>query len=450
MRQARIATRIPRANSLIQKGMDGASQFLLEKQANLQFRTKLLLWFVLVTAGLTCATLLVVRHTAGSQAERQVEQDARNALLTFQVVQNQRHAALSRKADLLAMLAYMRNGDASTIQDVSQDPWQSDECDLFVLADPKGKITALHTAVPNLSRASAEEMIRRSLKEGSGAAWWLSDRRLYQVVLQRYLEVRGLKNHLLGTVVVGREVNARRAKDLSRISSSDLVFHNGSDVLITSLPLAKELELTSQLGGPDVHGAIHIGDTKFFASSAELTPAISLTVLKSYDEATASLQRLNRALLGLGLIAILAGGALVFGVSNAFTRPLAHLAKGVRAAEQGDFGYPLDMAGEDEVAQVTRAFENMRRTLQSNEAQRQQLEEQLRQSQKMDALGRLAGGVAHDFNNLLTVIKGHCDLLLARLEHGDPSYRNGEQIQKTADRAAALTRQFLAFSRTPG
>ncbi|HVS74816.1 MAG TPA: ATP-binding protein, partial [Candidatus Acidoferrales bacterium] len=55
--------------------------------------------------------------------------------------------------------------------------------------------------------------------------------------------------------------------------------------------------------------------------------------------------------------------------------------------------------------------------------------------------------VAHDFNNLLTVIKGHSDLLLARIERGDPAYGSSEQIQKTADRAASLTRQLLAFSR---
>lgn len=451
MRQALSILLIPEANLFIQKQIHWLRGFLTEKQANLQFRTKLLLWFVLITAGLTCATLLVVRHTAESQAERQVEQDARNALLTFQVVENQHQAVLSRKADLLAMLAYIRNGDATTIRDVSQDPWQSDECDLFVVADHKGKVTAVHTTIPNLSRANAEEMIRRSSKEGSGAAWWLSDRRLYQVVLQPFYEDERLKSHLLGTVVVGREIDGKRAKDLGRISSSELVFHNGSDVVITTLPLAKELELTSQLGGQDVHGQVRIGNKQYFASSVELTPdmnpALSLTVLKSYDEARASLRRLNHALLGLGLMAVLAGGALVFGVSDAFTRPLANLAKGVRAVEQGDFGYPLDTAGRDEVAQVTRAFEKMRRTLQSNEGQRQQLEDQLRQAQKMDALGRLAGGVAHDFNNLLTVIKGHCDLLMARLERGDPSYGSSEQIQKTADRAAALTRQLLAFSR---
>jgi two-component system cell cycle sensor histidine kinase/response regulator CckA len=75
------------------------------------------------------------------------------------------------------------------------------------------------------------------------------------------------------------------------------------------------------------------------------------------------------------------------------------------------------------------------------------LEQQFVQSQKMQAIGQLAGGVAHDFNNLLTAISGHCDLLLLRHEQSDPDYADLIQISQNANRAAALVGQLLAYSR---
>ena len=82
-----------------------------------------------------------------------------------------------------------------------------------------------------------------------------------------------------------------------------------------------------------------------------------------------------------------------------------------------------------------------------NVAERRQLEQQLRQAQKLEAIGQLAGGVAHDFNNLLTVISGSCELILDGMKPGDPLRNWALSIRDAASQSAALTGQMLAFSR---
>ncbi len=118
---------------------------------------------------------------------------------------------------------------------------------------------------------------------------------------------------------------------------------------------------------------------------------------------------------------------------------------GSAAAYRSKSGHPVEV----EVKATPIVFEGRRVICAMVRDIRQRLhwERQLRQSQKMEAVGRLAGGVAHDFNNLLTVILGYSQLLLARLSLEDPSRAPVTQIHVAADRAAAMTRQLLAFSR---
>jgi hypothetical protein len=104
---------------------------------------------------------------------------------------------------------------------------------------------------------------------------------------------------------------------------------------------------------------------------------------------------------------------------------------------------PIDLA----VSQVVRGGAPMLIVVVRDISKRKKLEEQYRQSQKMEAVGRLAGGIAHDFNNLMQAILGYSNLLDRRLAPGDPNHETVDQIQKSLAHATSLTRQLLAFSR---
>jgi signal transduction histidine kinase len=192
----------------------------------------------------------------------------------------------------------------------------------------------------------------------------------------------------------------------------------------------------------------------------------------------------------IGLFLFVMGVAGAFVLSREITRPLYQLTAGATAISRGDDSRSVEIQQNDEVGQLAKAFNTMveklrdsqrelehkvqERTAQLEEANRQlkqlsethaqkrtvaekertvalealhNTEKQLLQSQKLEAVGRLAGGISHDFNNLLTVILGYSDIIKRNLQESHPLRRNVEEIVRASERAASLTRQLLAFSR---
>ena len=425
----------------------------------IRLRTKFLLSLLVISTGLTTATLLIVRYSVEKRIRESIREELRDSVSTYRSFERQREGTLTRSAELLANLpnvrALMTTQDPVTIQDGSADIWRLSGSELLVLAGRSGNVMGLRSSSAGLSKETAQKLMQRSLERAEPQDWWLGGGHLYEVWIQPIYFGSTSEERTLGYMAVGYEVDERAAKDFSNIASSEVAFRSGSALVTSTVAAPRRLELVRQLDSLRDAAAepqeITLGSDRYLVStvslSADAIQPVSLSVLKSFDKATAFLSELNRVLLGLGLVCVLAGSFVVFVISDTFTRPLANLVAGVRALEGGDFAYPLESSGGDEVAEVTGAFDRMRANLQKTQNEHRSLEERLRQAHKMEAVGRLAGGVAHDFNNLLTIIRGHGDLLLDRADTLGPVRNSIEQMQKAAGRAVSMTRQLLAFSR---
>jgi signal transduction histidine kinase/CheY-like chemotaxis protein len=428
--------------------------------SKIRLRTKFLLSLLAISAGLTAATLLIVSYTVQKRIRESIREELRNSVDTYRTFEQQREDTLLRSAELIANLpnvrALMTTEDPATIQDASADVFRLSGSDLLVLANRAGMVSGLRTSTSRFDLGTAQNLLRRSLDRGDSQDWWFGGGHLYEVLIQPIYFGSPSQNTTIGLLVVGHEIDERAARDFSSLASSEVAFHLGNSSVASTLAPTQQAELARQLsaGPTNLSGTpreIQLGAERYVVATVGLSPegglGVSLSVLKSLDKATAFLSGLNRGLLALGLLSVLAGSALVFLISHTFTRPLASLVGGVRALEKGNFDYPLESSGGDEVTEVTQAFLRMRAHMAESQAEQRQLEERLRQAHKMEAVGRLAGGVAHDFNNLLTIIRGNSDLLIDREGADNFQRRCAEQIQKAAGRAVSMTRQLLAFSR---
>lgn len=414
-----------------------------------RLRTKFLLSMVLVTAGLTSLSLLLVRRTMQSQVLDGIYSDLQNSVITFQSFQHEQEVTLSRSADLLADLpntrALMTTHDEATIQDGSEALWRLAGSDLFVLADPTGKIVALHTNAQGFTRDMAQSSLSALLQRRE--RWWFGADHLFEVFLKPVYFGPAADNRLLGFMVVGYEIDSRVASRIGRVANSNVAFSYDRTIVTTTVPQ----ELTQQLARNEAPQqsvqphSVQLGKERFLETTVSLSPEgppdVRLTVLKSYDQATATLQKLNRLLLGLGILAVVLGSVLVFLISDTFTRPLSSLLAGVSALEKGDFRYPLKTDGQDEAAELARAFDSMRESLLKTQ-------QNLLESERLATIGRMANSISHDLRHSLAAIVANAEFLSERDLSPDQRDELYKEVQLAVHRMTELIDSLLEFSRT--
>jgi signal transduction histidine kinase len=376
---------------------------------------------LLITAGLTAMSFLVVRHSVQHHVREGILQDLRNSVTTFQNFQHDREVMLTRFAELVADLpitrAIMTAHDPATIQDASKDVWQLTGSDLLVLANRNGTVVALHTKSSGFTREAAQHYFQQSLNQEDSSHWWFGAHHLYQTFVQPVYFGSKTEGPLLGVLIIGYEIDNRLAREVSKVSASQVAFSYGDELVATTLtpvqsqsPAVRALSLGSSQNGSsqNVPRDVEVGRELFLATSLDLSSQqeipVRLTVLGSYDQAAKFLDNLNRLLLLLGLTAVLVGSGLVFLISHTFTRPLASLVEGVRALEHGDFQHPLDPRGSDEVAELTSAFDRMRSSLLKTQ-------QALLESEQLATIGRMASSISHDLRHSLAAIVANSEFL---------------------------------------
>src|SRR6266849_596071 len=249
----------------------------------LRMRTKFLLSMLLISAGLTCTSLLLVRHSVQKQVRREIFADLRNSVSTFQNFQRERELTLTHSAELLADLpnlrALMTTQHEATIQDASSDLWRLAGSDLFVLADRTGRVVALHTSSPGLTREMAQQSFANTMNDKSSGHWWFGGQHLYEVFLKPIYFGTAEENRLLGFLVVGYEIDDKVASQVSRIAASQVAFYYSDAAVKTTLAPVQETELDRQRvlhSAPKVSGPeeVQLGEERFLMTSLELTQVL--------------------------------------------------------------------------------------------------------------------------------------------------------------------------------
>lgn len=379
-------------------------------------RTKLVLALVGISGALTAATLLLVRGRVRIRAREEIASGLDNSLGAFQRLEEQRQITLERSATLMAALpplkAVMTSNDRTTIQDASATFWKMSGSQLLVLAGGAGNLMALHCSNPILTEREAQEAISGSLTRGESKGWWFGGGRIYEIAIQPIYFGAPEERAPIGLLVIGSEIDDRVASDIGRVAGAQVAFSFGSRMAATTLVSAEAITAGPVIARlaetPGRTAEVRVDGERYLASSIRLSAAdaepVTLTVLKSFGEVTAFLAHLNQWIVGIGIAAVLAGSLLMFLVSTTFTRPLQQLAAGVKALEKGDFAYPLNARGHDEVSALTAAFQNMRDRL-------AETQKQLVDSERLATIGRMANTISHDLRHPLTAILAYAEFL---------------------------------------
>jgi signal transduction histidine kinase len=416
-------------------------------------RTKLLLCLLTVSFGLTALSLIVIRTSLQRHTRERLNSDLSNSLNTFQNLQAQRREMLRREAALLADLpslkALMTAADTRTIQDGGAEFWRVSGSDLLALVRPDGSVQALYDGAEAGDRTAVENQLRNALNSSVQHTYLLDRGRLYEIFFEPLYFGTHTNGTLLGYVAMGYEINDSVAREVGQVAAADVVFFANGAVASSTLRGSREANVTGlaeKFSNPGAQAEdTYPGGEHYLAASVPLSengpPSVRLLVLKSYDEASRYLSRLNGLIASLGAIVLILGGGLALYLSGTITRPLETLVSGAHALGSGDFDSQLPSGGAREIRGLSDAFDMMRRRL-------KETQQELLEAERLATIGEMASSISHDLRHHLSAVYANAEFLGYSTTNQTERVELLSEIRLAVQDMTELIDSLLLFSRT--
>ena len=443
----------------------------------LRIRTKIFVGMIVVLLVFIGAAVLVINRWVGQVAERQVAntlQRGAHAYERFAALHADILASQARsmaQTPLLKAVMNIPEVDSETAYYTARELYDVADVQLMLLVDSNGALL-VDAAVPESIGVDLGTLpgTADGLRGVDYNGVWRYGDHLYRIALTPII----IEQQILGLLVLGDLLDEAAAAEIRESIGKEVLFLHGGEVMAQSWerPPSSPLNraeiavlVDSITDAADGFRPVHIllDGTECLAVAIALGDMIPghAVLFRRLDELEREADVLRISIVGMGGLAAIIAVLFSLWLSARLSRPIRALSTAAEQVGAGRFEERAQVYADDELGRLAQSFNVMvervaerTRALQQEvnerrrtEEERASLEEQLRQSQKLEAVGMLAGGIAHDFNNLLMVISGYSEWLLGEMEEDNSHYPAVEQIFRAGDRGADLVRQLLAFSR---
>ncbi len=430
-----------------------------EKLVAMRMRTTLLLSLLAVSFGLTALSLIVIHTSLQKQIRQALASDLHRSIATFENLQDQRREMLDREATLLADLPSLKalmtvllrpaRGNERTVRDQGLEFWRDSGAAFFALAEPSGKVIARYEKGLPPQILDAPVDLQNDFIASPGPHYVLSGNRLYEVVSKPLYFGSATEGTLLGYVAIGYAIDNQVAREVGEAAAAQVVFEADDDVVASTLDpnrIKEFMQRESSLPHETFNDVdVRLGKERFIEASPLLSradsPRVRLVVLKSYDEASRYLIRLDRLLIALGVFVLVIAGALATYISASITKPLEALVAGARALGSGDFAYQLQSRGAKELRELSAAFDQMRFRL-------RRTQQELLEAERLATIGRMASSISHDLRHYLSAVYANAEFLGSWSTQPEERAELLAEVKMGVQGMTELIESLLIFSRT--